>query len=375
MKMANNLFNYTSQKLNAEGLRQINSFNSYNFAGIIGNELPFERTSFEVTLKATEEKPVFMLGGGLLLSFTEDLVFNLISDKMLGYIKVTLDENTGTVITDAYSGILVSAARCEYAELNKGYTIYSVVDTLEDEVDPHLVGYYEYEDGTYTASTDTVADPTKTYYTKYDSSNFAFSAPTDFGNATYNYNGGTIWVADNSFIIPLCLRLGTEVEYVVKVKDLRDLEGFLSLESYSKLKAYCEGTFVWTVGGQDEVTAPDGTVHKKGDIGGLNVTDNMITTQDEDPVEVSSLRIQDLIDSSPDDRLYVDEFGNIKTDPDYMTPVERGGTWTDTNWDSTKPRFSAKQNLGIYYGTLDPNNTYPVNPPVEGDIYLQIIDG
>ena len=68
--MSTNLFNYTNQKLSADELRQINSFNSYNYAGIVGSSAssPFEYSGNFVTLKATEFNPVVFLGGGLLLN-------------------------------------------------------------------------------------------------------------------------------------------------------------------------------------------------------------------------------------------------------------------------------------------------------------------
>ena len=113
--------------------------------------------------------------------------------------------------------------------------------------------------------------------------------------------------------------------------------------------------------------------------GSYNTEKNTITFYhsnniDDEPVAVESLQIQNLNNSSPDDRLYVDNFGNLLTDSNYRTPVDRGGTYLENSWDEAKPRYSAKQNLGIYYGTQDPNATYPINPPVEGDIYLKIID-
>lgn len=375
--MASNLFNYESQKLSAEELRLVNSFNSYNFAGVIGKDVPISRDGYDVTLEASPENPVIMLGGGLLLTQTSNLTFDMnTATNQLGYIQVTLAEENGSIITDEYKGIEVKVSRCGYISLNKGFTIYSVVDTLDEGDDPSILSYYEYEEGLYTPSTDTIVDPEKTYYTKYDSSNFAFNVPSEFGNTIYNYNGNTIWVSDNVFIIPICIRHGSEIEYVVRVKDLRDLEGFLSLETYNKLKAYCEGTFVWTVGGQEEVVAPDGTVHKKGDIGDLNITGGYISHHDEaEPITISSLRLENLNNASKDDRIYIGEGGVLSVDTDYLTPVYKGGTWVDGSWDTTKPRYSAKLNLGIFYGDKDPTQSYPTTAPTEGDIYLQIIDG
>ena len=373
--MASNLFNYESQRLSAEGLRQLNSFNSYNFAGIIGNKSPIEIENTDFILRASETEPVFMLGGGLLISQTSNISWTLSQDNMMGYIRVTLNPETGTIVTDEYSGIEIPTDPhlCSYVSMNKEYTIYSVIDTLNDDDNPSILHYYEYSDGTYTESTDTVIDETKTYYMKYDSSSFSFRISE--ADPVYNYNGNTIWVSDNSFIIPICVRINGEIKTVVRIKDLRDLEGFLSLESYAKLKAYCEGTFVWTVGGDEEVTAPDGTVHRKGDIGNLNVTGGVISNNvDNEPVILESLQIQDFQNASEDDRLYVDNFGNVQLARDYRVPVDRGGTFVDGSWDETKPRYSAKRNLGIYYGTNSPSDKYPVPNPVEGDIYLKIID-
>lgn len=381
--MATNLFNYTNQKLSADELRQINSFNSYNYAGIVGSKSvsPFEYSGNFVTLKATEFNPIVFLGGGLLLNQTSDLLINMTTNKSLAYLEINLDNNKGNILTDESEGVTLKYAQCSDIVFKKSYTTFALVTQADGN--PSESGYYEYisDTNTYVLSSNASVIPEKSYYIKFESSNFTFKSDT-FGNKTFTYFGNTIWITDRIFIIPLIIRLNDKFEEVVGIQDLRDLEGFLSLEAYSKLKAYCEGTFVWTVGGEEEVIAPDGTKHKKGDIGELNITGNVIknlrnrgTDQNpvySDPVEITNLNIQSLQGGTDKDRLVVDENGNLQLVKNYKVPVVDGGTYLESNWDENNPWKSAKTNLHIRYGTGDPSSVYTT--PVEGDIYLKIVE-
>ena len=373
--MSTNLYNYTNQKFKADELRLINSFNSYNYAGIVAKSSPLVRNGNKILLQASDVVPVVFLGGGLLIKQTSNLELDLSIDHNLVYMKIILDNDYGSIITDEYDGISIESTGCNYVSFDAPFTLYTLVDKAEgNPVNNH---YYEYiyNEDRYVLSSDTTVVPSKVYYIRYDSNNFSFRSST-FGNAIYKYNGNTIWIDSKTFIIPLAIRDGSNYREVVCVKDLKDLSEFLSLDAYARLKNYCEGTFVWSVGGEEEVVAPDGTIHKKGDIGSLNITGNLIKNKnsDEAPVEISRLALSNLKNSTDKDRLIVDSEGKLDVQKDYKVPVQDGGTYLESNWDINKPRYSAKKNLGIWYGKNDPTNQYPFNPAVEGDIYLKIIE-
>lgn len=384
--MAINLFNYTNQKLNAEQFRIINGFNSFNFAGIIGETSPFSESSNLITLNASESNPVTFLGGGLILTVDSNLSIDMATAKRLAYLRVSLSED-GTILSDEYSGVSLQYMSLSYYNFSNPYTIYSVVE--EASGSPAANNYYEYNNatGAYTLSVAESVDESVTYYIKYESSTFTFSS-SEYVGTVFHYNGNTLWLDNNTFIIPLVMRGDSQDIYeVIQVKSLKDLSSLLSLENYNALKAYCEGTFVWTVGGQEEVVAPDGTKHKKGDIAGLNITGTTIMnrtnngTSDQPlynlPVSIPNIRITELagiVDSEelPTQKLFLDSFGQLKVKPNYKVPLKDGGVYNPSSWDENNPYLSAKQNLHIRYGVGDPSSSY--NAPIEGDIYLKIIE-
>ena len=383
--MSTNLFNYTNQKLNAEQFRVMNGFNSFNFAGIIGEESPFEVQSNNIVyLVARESNPVTFLGGGLILTQDSTLNIDMSTANRLAYLRVVLSDD-GTIISDEYSGVSLQYMSLSSFNFSNAYTVYTVVE--EASGSPAANHYYEYNSvtGTYTLSSAITVDASTTYYIKFDSSTFSFSSP-EYEGTVFRYNGNTLWLNTNTFIIPLLVRGdSTDITEVIKVKNLKDLATYLSMDSYNALKAYCEGTFVWTVGGQEEVTAPDGTTHKKGDIAGLNITGttilNSTNTGDESnpkydsPVSFANIKITELAGDSSTQRLYIDTDGQLKMQSNYKVSIADGGTYNSGNeWDISRPRYSAKKNLGIFYGTYTPTSTNPANPPVEGDIYLKIIE-
>ena len=104
--MSTNLFNYTNQKLNAEQFRVINGFNSFNFAGIIGEESPFSINLENniVQLIASESNPVTFLGGGLILTQDSTLNIDMSTANRLAYLRVVLSDD-GTILSDEHSGV------------------------------------------------------------------------------------------------------------------------------------------------------------------------------------------------------------------------------------------------------------------------------
>ena len=379
--MSTNLFNYTNQKLNAEQFRVINGFNSFNFAGIIGEESPF-KINLEnniVQLIASESNPVTFLGGGLILTQDSTLNIDMSTANRLAYLRVVLSDD-GTILSDEHSGVSLRFMNLSSYNFSNAYTVYTVVE--EASGSPAANNYYEYNSttGTYTLSVAEAVDDSVTYYIKFEASTFTFSS-SEYAGTVFRYNGNTLWLNSNTFIIPLLVRGdSTAITEVIHLKNLKDLATYLSMDSYNALKAYCEGTFVWTVGGQEEVTAPDGTKHKKGDIGGLNITGSTIMNKTNNgdssnprydlPVSFANIKITELAGDSSTQQLYIDSDGQLKMHSNYKVPVADGGTYLESNWDESNPWKSAKTNLHITYGTSNP----PTSGAVEGDIYLKIIE-
>ena len=376
--MSTNLFNYTNQKLNAEQFRVINGFNSFNYAGVLGEKSPFVKNGNTYRLVATEYEPVTFIGGGLVLTQTSDLEIYMTSAKQIACLYIELDPSKTDITTDAYD-VSIKKYSLSYFKASQPYTVYTVVE--EASGDPSLQNFYVYDNGTYTPVTASTIVPEFTYYIKYEASTFSFQC-SDLGDTVFHYNGNTLWLNDNTFIIPLIARWENDEFYeIVRCKSLKDLSTFLSLDTYNALKAYCEGTFVWSVGGQDEVTAPDGTVHKKGDIGGLNITGATIRNNKNigspeqpvytEPVNIPNIKITELAGDKLEDQnrpahlVYISEDGTVTKWNNYRIPIAHGGTDATT-------KLEAKTNLGIRYGTDNPGKV--VTNPAEGDIYLKIIE-
>ena len=375
--MATKLFNYTNQRLNANKLREVQAFNSSNFGGIVSNTSPFIVNGNDVTLVS----PVTFLGGGVLLNQLEN-VSSTISNNNLWCLTVTLDSSVANITTDELidssnpskpiSKIQFNNYTCSNLSKGPTFTYFSPIEHPTGA--PNTSGYYVYKynesteptvitDG-YIVSTDTSVNPSTDYYYKIEASKIKFTIPGETTN-TYNYIGNTLWLNENTFIIPLYANIGGELVQAVVLRDLSDLEGLLSLSAYADLKKYLEENFVWSIGGQE----PIGN-HKKGDIGYLNITNDLISnTNNSSTVKISKLAIEDLIDTSNDNdtKLLVGVDGTISAKRDYIQPISHGGT-------GASDRGEAKRLLGIYYGTKSPTSSFPISNPQTRDIYFKIIE-
>lgn len=93
------------------------------------------------------------------------------------------------------------------------------------------------------------------------------------------------------------------------------------------------------------------------------------------PVSITNVIITELAALGGDptsQKLYLDERGQLKLQSDYKVSIAEGGVYNSANWSIDNPYLSAKQNLHIRYGTGAPATVY--DTPVEGDIYLKIIE-
>lgn len=366
--MSVELFNYTNQKLNAERLRELESFNSAGFSGIITESSPFSIDGNQVTLSENTS----ILGGGVLLNNNTPVTHTFVNSSELWCIKVNLDNSNANIITEVNDNIEFIKIDCDYISRNASYIYYSPVVSAEDE---HLDIYYEYvlgedEKHYYELTSDTTVETSKQYYVKIEANSIKFEAkiPT-FGDRKFTYFGNTLWLNTSTFIVPLYAKIDNDLVQTVIVKGLNDFRELLSLDAYSQLKAYCDGTFVWSSGGGELVTAPDGATHKKGDIGNLNISGSKISHQNGSSVEVDKILISNLasVDNDINTKLTIDQFGQISISNNYILPVTYGGT-------GSSDRTEAKRNLGIYYGTYSPKDHNPISNPSEGDVFLWIIE-
>lgn len=369
--MSVELFNYTNQKLNAERLRELESFNSAGFGGIIAESSPFSVNGNQVTLSENTS----ILGGGVLLNNNSSATYTFINSSELWCVKVNLDNSNANIVTEVNDNIEFIIINCDSISRNASYTYYSPVVSAEDE---HLDIYYEYilgedEKHYYELTSDTTVDSSKQYYVKVEANSIRFGAniPT-FGYRNFTYFGNTLWLNANTFIIPLYAKIDNDLIQTVIIKGLNDFRELLSLDAYSQLKAYCDGTFVWSSGGGELVTAPDGTTHKKGDIGALNISGDKISHQSGSFVQVDKLIISNLayVENDEDTKVTINSDGQISISNDYIQPIEHGGTGSFN-------KLHAKRNLGIYYGAnnnYSPKDRNPISDSSEGDIFLWIIE-
>lgn len=378
--MSTKLFNFTNQKLNANKLREVLAFNSNNFSGIISSDgSPFTISGDTITLNASEESPISIIGGGLIINETSTKAHSLLYDNNMWFLEVILDPNSANITTDelietvddeSINKLSYKSISLDFVEEPKNYFSFSVVSKAEGS--PEENHYYEIVDDSFKLSEDTEVDPEKVYYYKIDFTSFKFKA-LSLSTATYSYYGNTIWTSDNTFIVPLFVRINGEIIQLVHIRSLEDFKELLSASSYSKLKAYSEDTFVWRSGGAE-----------KGDIGSLNITEDTISNRNTGyPVKLSKLAVNSLADkyNSWYTKLIVDSSGNISADSNYVESVEHGGT-------GAVDRQEAKRNLGIFYGKEPSPSSYKnvtyhtaggikkdvISPYKEGDLYLWIIE-
>ena len=233
--MATKLFNYKNQRLNANKLREVQAFNSSNFGGIVSNTSPFIVNGNAVTLVS----PVTFLGGGVLLNQLEN-VSSTISNNNLWCLEVTLDSSVANITTDELidssnpseptSKIQFKNYTCSNLSKGPTFTYFSPIEHPSGA--PNTSGYYVYNNNSYTVSTDTSVNPSTDYYYKIEASKIKFTISGENTN-TYNYIGNTLWLNENTFIIPLYANIGGELVQAVVIRDLSDLEGLLSLSAYA----------------------------------------------------------------------------------------------------------------------------------------------
>lgn len=174
---------------------------------------------------------------------------------------------------------------------------------------------------------------------------------------TYQEMNQTVWITKHTgFHIPLFyIDKDGNLQSLIVSKDKTTLEQWLSIKALADLWAQLHNTFVHQSGSTEENDT-------YGKLGNYNFNGDNI--QHNDSAFISS-------DSS--NRLHLDTYSNgglyieDKTVVSGTIPVTAGGTGATTT-------LQAKKNLGIYYGTANPNEIAPVESPNEGDLYFQILE-
>lgn len=191
--------------------------------------------------------------------------------------------------------------------------------------------------------------------------------PSDI--STYVEHNQTIWTADGTaFKIPLfyTTSAGSVVSVMVS-KSKASLESFLTQKAVDDMKTWVNDNFTHQSGST--------TTNKNyGKIGNY---------------AVENYTLWGIYDSGRKKVFHTNNAGRIVLDynsPTFGTPVtgvvchdKDYGMFTSTalsvsfGGTGASTRGVAKTNLGIYYGTKDPNTTPPTNSPVNGDLYFKIL--
>ena len=388
--MAIRIYNTKQQGLNANKLSKILSFTDNNFSGLISE---CKNASGEVVDSITinsnntwqwnsilENTVISFLSGGILVDYDVPISSNaqLESEEdrypkefankncMWGMLVYVNDDNTNIL---SHLKPQIIQVQCGKIELVNQY-----FEILEPYGNPSLQSYYEKvlvlnpneNSESYIESEDTVVDPSKTYYYKLESSTYRITNPNITGLTTstvWEYYGNTLWIKEgDSFFIPfVCKDDSNNISSMVFNRDGKSYESFLCLRTYYQLLRGFNDTFVWRKGGKT-----------LGDIGNLNITGNIISNKEGGRVIIDKLSLSNLNSGNLSRLLTLSADDQIEVTTNYIMPIGGGGTGANNTQ-------TAKNNLGFYYGTSDPNVVAPRKQdgssiiPIPGDVYFQII--
>lgn len=316
--MSFSAYNLKNQKLSSDSLRTLLQFCSDNYAGAIYSnteENPIKINSGEVSFDADE---VDFVVGGYLLHY---------SSQQSPITSVSPTENSPLF------GLVINQTAVENSTLMTS-NIISVRVGLISNINNSSV----------TVNTNSQDNETL-YQILYGDTIWNYKEDTKIFDSVIvsgdNITGGTI------YIIPLAA-YSNNTGSVVSLLGYRTksaLEEYLTRQALDDLMAIFESKFTWKAGGEID-----------GDIGQLNITADTISSK------TGTIHLGNPLNlgvSNANKALMTDNSGNIVAD---ILPVSKGGTGgTDT--------ISAKNNLGIYWGTTLPSASSYQN----GDIFLKII--
>ncbi len=338
--MAIYVYNTKQQGLNSKKLSELLSFLSNDFGGLISNtETPtklIENSNpkkWEWDSSLANESVLNLVGGGISFDYQFDSndpnTFNPSETYpaiMYGF-DITIPSKDSSILTDVYSNASLRAVGCQNIE----------EVPLSEEYE-ELTQFY------ITGAVLTTPDKAVNFY----------------------YYGNTYWIDEDKsrFFIPICgLDANGSFHSMIFNRDKSSYESFLTARTYYQLLRDLGEKFVWRTGGESV-----------GDIGQLNITDNIITNKDNesdgveiiqpliecDELNTESFRYQYkpesesnrnhiLANQKMDRLLLLGENGKIKVaDGLYKIPVSHGGTGGGF------PE-AARENINILFGSADPN--------------------
>lgn len=176
-----------------------------------------------------------------------------------------------------------------------------------------------------------------------------------------NYHYQTI-IYDDKYIIPLACKIDNTIHRLLGCMSKSRLEDFLTNSAIDQIKAWANDKFVWQAGGK--ATDPN---YKNGNIGNLNITNNLIKSTKDNLIEIGTENESVKINGKT---LNLDGTGALyKAQNDVISvdtlPIKQGGTEA-TN------KIDARPNLGFYQGTGEPGTGASANAD-NGDIYFKIL--
>lgn len=315
--MSFNIFNVKNHSLNAEMRIKIDGFSTDNFGGILSTEEPIDISTTPPSF--VEDSTLFLCAGRILEAANVTLPA-VTSSSNLAYLEAVFNEEADNITTDVTSNISVK--------------------TAQSTITPHVV-----ED-------DETGEELGEYY--------SFT----LGGNEYDYMGQAALV-DGKYIIPL---YDATYGLLVWYKDKSSLESFLSAAAYAALKKYIEENFVWRVGGTT-----------KGDVGNLNVTANTIkgragtglVMMQRPGIDLTVPQTAKTTHLNPSKFINVETSGEETVYTDWAIQPAHGGIGNSAHREN---RNDARQIIGIFSGTADPNVASIPYAVADGDIYFKIIE-
>ena len=340
------IYNVKNHKLDSDKLTFLNIFNSDDFCGVA---IPLQNQSSLIS-------DVFKLDSNGKVT---------INDSLKGTGSVTSTDltfiNGGTVLDVPFSDIQninLIQNHFYYIKYEIGYS-FDESNIYNDNFEKAIIENTEYKNYTVTAydihGTQTLPDN--------DNCVGVMSNITLNDDIIINYVGKSIKLYTESkyyYIIPLFLYDGSNIISLIEARNKSSFEQWLSAKSLDNLWETLHKTFTHQSGSTAE--------HPEyGKLGEFNIIDNTVSHNTAQIVKVEDGKfILPTYKSDKDNALYTDKNGKVLNG---NLPIEAGGT-------NASNKNDAKNNLGIYYGTSDPE-TYCTNnniAPTEGDIYFKILN-
>lgn len=342
------IYNVKNHRLDSEKLTFLHKFNSDDFCGVA---IPPQSQSSLIS-------DVFKIDSNGKV---------IINDSLKGTDSVNSTDltfiNGGTVIDVPFDDIqqLNLVKNHFYFIKYKVNCSFDESNTYNDNFDEAILEHTEYTSYTVTAY-DIHGKETSTM----DESCVGVMSNVTLSDGTnINYVGKSIKTSIDSthtlyYIIPLFLYDGSKLVSLVEARNKSSFEQWLSAKSLDNLWENLHATFTHQSGSTTE--------HPEyGKLGEFNFIDNTVSHTATQVVKVEDGKFTlPTYKSDKDNALYTDKNGKVLNG---NLPIEAGGT-------NASNKNDAKNNLGIYYGTPDPE-IYCANnniTPIEGDIYFKILN-